>query len=55
MKKSTWKISIDDGHVEYEFIVKISDQECIASVYDQIRQLFKDRIHAGKRRKADAD
>lgn len=55
MKKVPWKISVDDGHVEYQYTVLISDQECINSVYEKIQKVFSDRPHAGKRRKGEKE
>lgn len=50
MKKSKWRISIDDQYVEYRFIVEINDDECIYSVYEKIRKLFRSRKRMGKLR-----
>jgi len=38
-----WKISIDEGYTEYQFIFDISDMESIMSVYEKIRKLFRSR------------
>ena len=46
-QKGKWRISIDDTHVEYRYIMDISDGECINSVYELIRELFKSRRRKG--------
>jgi len=54
MKKSEWKISIDDEHVEYLFVLDIDGNECINSVYEKIRKLFGSRRRNGARRKKES-
>jgi len=48
--KGKWKISIDDGYVEYSYAIDIEDAESINSVYEKIRELFGARRRKGVRR-----
>ena len=51
-QKGKWRISIDDTHVEYRYIIDISDFESINSVYEMIRKLFKSRRRKGALRES---
>lgn len=42
-----WKISIHDGYSEFQYPIRISNEESIDSVYSKIRMLFGDKERKG--------
>ena len=47
-KPIPWKISIDDGFVEYEYELTTRDTHSIATIFETIRKAFRAKKSAGK-------
>lgn len=51
MKKYNCEISINDGYVEYTYIVPISDRMSIDAIYQKIRRAFRAKEDEGYMRR----